>query len=577
VNDPRLDEVAVFPVGAVLLDLRAQSSWDAGALAGLLACLRQETCIAGRASLHVHSALRGDAALQAYLVRQENLFSMAADGPYSGMGTAEGIGKKAVFPVGLIPSNKPESAVLKRPRLTSCLARSVSSAEGAAADPFRALLEPSVAADEQPSQRSSCSSAEGLAVTHWGSAQLQQQLLASAGTALSFSPTSDAAHSGATAQPEPDGGRCWSPEEAKWAHRQWVPQWSGYSAEELRELGSPPVPLTWEDPARVRFIHCVQAETAASAAPLLASLRSPGVAIVLGCWRASCEEEADGSRDTTAVRIEPGETWTLGRNRLLATVQDMEVQRGYLFEYTVLWDEDVFLFGWCDVGPGGGFALKPLEQHGPYGLPEARPDDRRPACYRQLEAWLLELLPPLASPAFHPTPPGDNCLAGGMPFTPVYWMDAESTFHHRRALDILLPYDTFLETYSAWFSQVQLLRNALRFYGHTISLNLIGVSNPLHRDYKRGHGGHPCAWAAEYTLQEHLVPPSLQKMVKWTCVPCASLEHGLDLEAFGTLGWIEKAGRAAPWPMKFTYQDAAACEESSCLASGLLGSADLVL
>ena len=156
------------------------------------------------------------------------------------------------------------------------------------------------------------------------------------------------------------------------------------------------------------------------------------------------------------------------------------------------------------------------------------------------------------------------------------WMDAEDTYTHRKAVDVLLPYDEALEAHSSWSSQVQLLRKASLFHRHMLSLSLIAAANPLHRAYTRGSAGHPCSWGAAYALQEHWPPPSLQSLIRWTCSPCAAeAGESLDLAAFGSLQWVGQAGRAGSWPMSFAEAvDPAVCaQHADCACSGLLGSA----
>jgi hypothetical protein len=289
-----------------------------------------------------------------------------------------------------------------------------------------------------------------------------------------------------------------------------------------------------------------------------------------------------------------GSTWTPGRNKLWRAALQQELVRGRLYEYVSMWDEDVFLFGHCDLQPSEALlAGQPLpESLAAQPMPEPAAG-RSSTCYRQLEAWLLALLPPLAAPAYWPSP--GNCIEPSRAFTRVWWMDAESIYLHRRAADSLLPYDEFLEAYSAWPSQVRLLQQASRYYGHVVNFNHIVAANQLHRDYKRGSSaGQPCTWGLEHMLEELSPPPSLLHLNRWTCTPCAIQDSELPQalqqpaapgSAAGSLQWLDSEG-LAPWPVRLAeVQAAGLCSEEEggeereeglrCAGAGLLGTAPL--
>jgi hypothetical protein len=87
--------------------------------------------------------------------------------------------------------------------------------------------------------------------------------------------------------------------------------------------------------------------------------------------------------------------------------------------------------GWVTparVGGGGGVA-----RAAPFAPLELTAGGA-PACARQLERWLLHFLPAVGAPSYF-LDGGSACYSRNYTATAVYWMDAQSNYVHRRALD----------------------------------------------------------------------------------------------------------------------------------------------
>jgi hypothetical protein len=340
----------------------------------------------------------------------------------------------------------------------------------------------------------------------------------------------------------------------------------------------------------------VQAESEDTARPItrLLAHQASHVDILVGCWKASCQALVEEGLASMWINSS-GTTVSTGRNLMQVTIGQLELRNGRLFEYTTQWDEDIFLCGYCDEEPTVEMLKSTLDAAFSPGYPpgcshvaadqmwtrDVAAEHTGSRCYRQVERWVLALMAPFVVPAYEhglgPNwgNPSVECWGGGYAWTPLYWVDGMSNFIHRRTSDAFIPYDIFLEHYSIWTTQAITIHRLTMYFGAVLGLNLIHAMNPLHRDYNRGDGaavpGHPCSWGAEYMLQEHIIPPSLQQLVRWDCAPCGNnvAPQAWPMNETGSLSWINKAGQLGSWEISFEVGDAAL---ANCSGTGLTGS-----
>ena len=550
--DPRMDLAPSPLLGTLALALAPINSrplWDSAVLSATLGCLLEEACAAGRASLTVYPALRGETLLSAAILRAEDLFSVVVAGGRAGASLWETAGTPQ--------PHLPARVSCYHPAVASYPWGAGSGDGGnAARGSSDALGTARIAASSSPGCPAQVSSAAPeVILQHWSACAGAPPLpiLAPLWEPLEASKEGDG------------GGRCWGGAagsaralQAREAHREWMPRWSGYSSAEMLAAGSPAVAPPWGDPARRSFIHLVMGESPGTIRELAASLMSPRTVVVVGCWGVAVEEcgglVTEGA--ATMVHSLQGTTFSVGRNLNQLRVGEMELRFGRLFEFVVHWDEDMVVLGACSAGAAPTEPLLRTPQaaavHGtahsantPVEVGGVLPPTEGTACLRAMEEWALALLPAVLVPNVgYP-------IMSNFAWQRVYNFDSMSSYFHRRAVDSLLPYETPFERYS-FYSGPSLLQHVVGsvYAGAVAAVTIIFAHNPRHRGYTKGVGnGLHCSMGVKWYVQsEGLVPASAAEFVRWDCFPDAILEgEEAAAAAWGSLDWVDSRGRAGKW------------------------------
>jgi hypothetical protein len=232
-------------------------------------------------------------------------------------------------------------------------------------------------------------------------------------------------------------------------------------------------------------------------------------------------------------------------------MQAAELETGSLYEIVAMWDEDVRLRGYCNL-PVTWETVHRTVSAPEFVLNNAAGFEagtiEGAACYRWYEAWMALVQPPVSQPVMY----GDwNDCAPRYDTTYGFHFhhDAYLNFFHRRALDLAMPFDLYLERESWWISQVISVKRLTALFGEAVLASVVRGMNRAHREYPRkapDGADTPCDTAQPYVEATGVVPPSLVDFqARQRCQPCplAQGAHGEGKPDFGTLNWVDRAWR----------------------------------
>jgi hypothetical protein len=298
----------------------------------------------------------------------------------------------------------------------------------------------------------------------------------------------------------------------------------------------------------------VQGESADTIRPITALLAGAANDVLAGCWGGGGGGAADcaallAERAVARAHSLAGTGFSEGRNRNQRALGELELANGYLHEFVVHWDEDVSLLGACHAAAAAPAAWvhAPLPDGYAAGA-TARADYGGVAagegapCFRAMEAWALALLAPLLVPQY-----------GGAMHDPTfavarnYNFDSMSVYLHRRAVDVLLPYETMFERYSYYTGACSMNHLAgTLFPGRNAASSLLWSHNPRHRDYPKGVGyALHCSMGLRWFMEtEGFVGASMERLILWDNEPTRITERQDEATAaWGSLDWADAAGR----------------------------------